>query len=557
MQESLDFHDVTFAYDLHESPLFSSLRVRFPLGWSGVVGANGAGKSTLLRLAVGELQPRSGRVIGPNRAVGCPQRTDDPPERLAEFLAASERQARELRGRLGVQDDWPARWNTLSHGERKRAQIAVALWQRPDVLALDEPTNHIDAPAREQLLDELRRFRGIGLLVSHDRDLLDELCRQCLFLDPPSAVFRPGGYTKGRQQAQADAQRARDLRDQAQREVRRLTDEATLRRQQAAREHKVRSKRGLHHKDHDAQARIDLARVTDSKAGAPLRQLQGRLEQARQRLADLRATKDNELSLWVSNAFSRMDRLLHLPAGRLILGGERDEEHGVQRDAGILPACREGVPPSPSAAPDGALSSEGLSHGAHNAGETPASRCAPRTLTFPALTLLPRDRIAVTGPNGAGKSTLLRHVLSHLALPADRVLYMPQELPAEDAADILAQVRRLPGDQLGRLMSTVARLGSPPQRLLQTDLPSPGEIRKVLLALGVIREAHLIVMDEPTNHLDLPSIQCMEDALHQCPCALLLVSHDKPFLRRLTTTPWTITAQPDANVLTIQPRWDE
>jgi ATPase subunit of ABC transporter with duplicated ATPase domains len=51
------------------------------------------------------------------------------------------------------------------------------------------------------------------------------------------------------------------------------------------------------------------------------------------------------------------------------------------------------------------------------------------------------------------------------------------------------------------------------------------------------REPHIIVMDEPTNHLDLPSIQCLEQALADCPCALILVSHDLIFLRRLTQVP--------------------
>jgi ATPase subunit of ABC transporter with duplicated ATPase domains len=70
--------------------------------------------------------------------------------------------------------------------------------------------------------------------------------------------------------------------------------------------------------------------------------------------------------------------------------------------------------------------------------------------------------------------------------------------------------------------------------------PSPGEIRKVLLTLGVSRVPHLIIMDEPTNHLDLPSIDCLEHALAEYPCGVLLVSHDQYFLDRLTTVRWHI-----------------
>ena len=63
-----------------------------------------------------------------------------------------------LRGKLFIGDDWAERWATLSHGERKRAQIAVALWQQPEVLLIDEPTNHIDAGARALLCEALPPF---------------------------------------------------------------------------------------------------------------------------------------------------------------------------------------------------------------------------------------------------------------------------------------------------------------------------------------------------------------------------------------------------------------
>ena len=104
--------------------------------------------------------------------------------------------------------------------------------------------------------------------------------------------------------------------------------------------------------------------------------------------------------------------------------------------------------------------------------------------------------------------------------------YIPQEIGAEQSRQILADIQRLPRQELGQIMTIISRLGSRPQRLLDSAEPSPGELRKLLLALGVLRSPHLIILDEPTNHMDLVSIQCLEEALADCPCALMLVSHD-------------------------------
>jgi len=173
----LRLQDVTFAYDQACSPLFVGLTLHFAAGWTGIVGANGRGKTTLLKLACQELAPGTGQVQCQGAVVFCAQRTDQKPEPLDDFVVASDRLACRLRGRLCIEPDWPQRWSSLSHGERKRAQIAVALWQSPEILALDEPTNHIDAQARALLLRALAEFGGIGLLVSHDEPFLRRLTR--------------------------------------------------------------------------------------------------------------------------------------------------------------------------------------------------------------------------------------------------------------------------------------------------------------------------------------------------------------------------------------------
>ena len=161
------------------------------------MGPNGAGKTTFLKLAAGLLSPDTGQIAAPSLALYCPQRTDNPPEEMENFIRSLDKEAVLIRSRLEIQTDWPRRWDSLSHGERKRAQIGAALWQNPDLLAVDEPTNHMDMDARRVLGRALACYPGVGLLVSHDRELLDTLCRQCLFLDGSDVTARPGGYSKG------------------------------------------------------------------------------------------------------------------------------------------------------------------------------------------------------------------------------------------------------------------------------------------------------------------------------------------------------------------------
>jgi len=482
------FQNLSFTYERATQPLIQNLSVHFPKGWTGIVGANGVGKSTILKLAIRELMPHRGRVSGPEHGIYCAQRTDYMPVRLSDLISSLSGDACEIKGHLGIGDDWDKRWKTLSHGERKRAQIAEALWCRPDVLAVDEPTNHLDVEAQDFLFAALSAFQGIGLLVSHDRTLLDNLCLQCLFIEPPVAVMRPGGYTGGIQQAALEETALQKQRLQAKKAYSKLKQVAAKHRDAASQANRKRSKRGITRKDHDAKAKIDLARVTgkDGTHGKRLNQLEGRLKQAKEKQDNIKVQKKYTLGIWIPGAQSKRNTLFNIPSGSLSLGDSR-------------------------------------------------------FLHYPDLTMKPDDRIAITGSNGSGKSTLISHIVASLNLAEHQVVYLPQEIEMDASLDIMERARHLPNETLGQMMTVVSRLGSKPHRLLESTTPSPGEIRKILLATGIAHVPHLIIMDEPTNHLDLPSIECLEQALMDCPCGLLMVSHDQRFLETLIRKRWHIS----------------
>ncbi|HXW85580.1 MAG TPA: ATP-binding cassette domain-containing protein, partial [Candidatus Binataceae bacterium] len=178
-------------------PLLRDVTLQLAPGWTGVVGYNGAGKTTLLRVITGALEPVSGHVRfdPPSASVElCPQTVETMTDAIERFAASLDGLARRIQGELALEPHMLARWATLSPGERRRWQVGAALAQEPAILILDEPTDHLDADVRELLVESLRRFRGIGIVVSHDRALLDSLTSYTIRVHEGSARIWRGSY---------------------------------------------------------------------------------------------------------------------------------------------------------------------------------------------------------------------------------------------------------------------------------------------------------------------------------------------------------------------------
>lgn len=153
----------------------------------GLLGMNGAGKSTLIKSLVGELPLLTGvRKVADSLVLGYfnqhqmdsldPEAT---PMLMLQRLAGNTSDA-DLRAFLGSFDFRGDRIDTASKlfsgGERARLTLALIVWQRPNVLVLDEPTNHLDLEMRQALSFALQNFTGAVILVSHDRELIAQVC---------------------------------------------------------------------------------------------------------------------------------------------------------------------------------------------------------------------------------------------------------------------------------------------------------------------------------------------------------------------------------------------
>ena len=227
-------HIDELTYRLGERLLIDHASVMLPSGAHvGLVGRNGAGKTTLFRLICGELSPEGGTIALPRRArlgrveqeaPGGPQPLIDfvldadaerralideaedaeDPLRIAEIQtrlvdidahAAPARAARILAG-LGFDEKAQARpLSEFSGGWRMRVALAAVLFSAPDLLLLDEPTNYLDLEGALWLADYLKTCPATTLVISHDRDLLDDVAQHILHLERGKLTLWSGGYS--------------------------------------------------------------------------------------------------------------------------------------------------------------------------------------------------------------------------------------------------------------------------------------------------------------------------------------------------------------------------
>ncbi|MRG96232.1 ATP-binding cassette domain-containing protein [Polyangium spumosum] len=472
--------------------LLEDVELHLGPGWTGIVGENGAGKTTLLGLFAGTLKPERGHVRRDPpgaRVVLCPQTVDALSDVILRFAEDPDGEAAALRARLELSAEDLERWPTLSPGERKRWQIGAALAEAPEILLLDEPANHLDAEAKKLLLGALRRFDGVGVLVSHDRHLLDALTTTTLRIHQRRVHVYRGRYADARAAWEAEAAHARGEREAAKGEERRAARKLAEARREHASIDAARSMRTQmkDKNDHDARGMLRKFAIgsAEKRAGRTVGVARGEHERA---VAELqRHHVEKELG------------------GDIYVGWERP----TQAWPFLL--------------------------------DLPVLRAGEAELLRDVRLSVPRDgRIRIEGRNGAGKSTLLRALSSRAQVPREKVLYLPQDLPADARRALLEEVRALGPEARGRALSLVATLGTDPERLLASAEPSPGEARKLAIALGLGRRASALLLDEPENHLDLPSLERLERALEGYPGAIVMVSHDASFARRATNTVWRI-----------------
>ncbi|MGW1957502.1 ABC-F family ATP-binding cassette domain-containing protein [Streptomyces sp. NPDC001920] len=522
------------------TPVFENLDVAFGPGRTGLVGANGSGKSTLLKLLAGELTPLDGAVRVAGEVGYLPQNvTLDTALKVDEALGIAAKRTALHAIEAGdvaevhfetVGDDWDVEERALatlgelglghveldrtigevSGGESVLLRLAALLLRRPDVLLLDEPTNNLDLYARRRLYTAVQSWPGVMVVVSHDRELLD-LVDQIADLRRVSPAARGASAEGGGGGRVGEItwyggnfsayEHALEIEQEAAERMVRVA-EADLKKQKRelvdAQVKLARRKRyGQKMWDQKREPKIVMGarkRAAQESAGKHRIMHEEKLTEARERLDDaVEAVRDDD-EIRVDLPYTAV------PPGRGVLTLRELE----------------------------------LVYGARVAG---------------GLDLHGPERIALIGRNGSGKTTLLRTIAGELAPVAGEVTahvplrFLPQRLDVlDDELTVAENVARFaPAATNNRIRARLARFLFRGARADQkTQTLSGGErFRAALAALMLAEPApQLLMLDEPTNNLDMASVRQLTTALESYEGALIVASHDLPFLESIGITRW-------------------
>ncbi|MFE6997644.1 ABC-F family ATP-binding cassette domain-containing protein [Microbacterium sp. NPDC057659] len=457
----------------------------------GIVGRNGDGKSSLLGMLAGLREPDAGRVtVRGGTTIGRLDQADTLDDALTVgFAVVGDTPEHEWAGDARIRDvisglvadlGWDTPVASLSGGQRRRVSLARLLAGDWDVLFLDEPTNHLDVEAITWLAEHLKnrwaKNSGALLVVTHDRWFLDEVCNATWEVHDRIVEPFEGGY-------------AAYILQRVERD--RMAAASEAKRQNLARKELAWLRRG-------APARTSKPKF--------------RIDAANELIADVPPIRDSVSlqSLAVSRLGKDVVDLL---------------------DAGVA------YPSSSSGAE------------------------MKEVLKDVEWRIAPGERTGILGVNGAGKSTLLGLISGAVQPTSGRVKHgktvqvrtLTQRLDELDqhwndpVRTVINGLRTsytfgtgskaqdlTPGQLLERLGFTSAQLSTPVKDL------SGGQQRRLQLLLVLLDQPNVLILDEPTNDMDTDMLAAIEDLLDSWPGTLLVVSHDRYFLERVTDQQYAI-----------------
>ena len=461
-------------YEVSDFKVFEDVNASVQLGERiGIIGKNGAGKSTLLKLMNNDLMPTEGHIQWMQQDLKVVMLEQETLAFVSEDMTSLE---------VELLEKWQVPchgFGQLSGGEKLKARLAKAFSISADLLLLDEPTNHLDEQSIELLTKQIKDYKGTILFVSHDRSFIDAVATKIWSLEGQKLIEHKGNYSS-----------YMEIRKQ-----RRLTQQREYEKQQKMVERIEGQMKELTTWSNKAHAQStkkegfkEYYRVKAKRMDAQIKSKQKRLEK------ELEKTKADsvEPEYTVSFAMKANNKV-----GKRFL-----EVKNVTKDFDGRPLFKH--------------------------------------VNF---SILHGEMVALIGPNGSGKTTLLKILVGQETAegdvwisPSASMGYLTQEvfdLPLEQTPAQLFSQETFEGR--GKVQNLMKHLGFTASQWTEPiENMSMGERVKCKLMGYILEEKDVLILDEPTNHLDLPSREQLEDTLAQYSGTLIVVSHDRYFLEKIT-----------------------
>ncbi|MBZ9534117.1 ABC-F type ribosomal protection protein [Cytobacillus oceanisediminis] len=482
---------VNVGYEVLDTTIFEKINASVQQGEViGIIGKNGAGKSTLLQLINKDMVPTEGHIKWVK---------DDTVAKMVEQETENYAFKEENPVEKKLLEKWQVPINDfqkMSGGEKLKARLAKGFAFETDLLLLDEPTNHLDEQSMKLLQEQIKTYKGTVILVSHDRYFLDEVTSKIWSIENKQLIEHKGNYTS-----------YMEVRE---------------------------------------QKRLTMQREYD-KQQKKIKQVEGQMKELTSwsHKAHAQSTKQEFPKEYYRSKAKRMDAQVKSKQKRLEKELEKNKVERIEEDYKVI-----------------------FSIEANKKVGKRFLEIKDLSKTFGSRVLFEKgnvmikhgEKVAIIGPNGSGKTTLLNIILGKEKAegevwisPTANIGYLTQEvfdLPLEQTPEQLFFKETFA--ERGKVQTLMKHLGFMASQWKEPiKNMSMGERVKCKLMAYILEEKDVLILDEPTNHLDLPSREQLEETLSQYNGTLIIVSHDRYFLEKTTTTKLVIAEG------TIQRQWTE
>lgn len=452
----------------------------------GLVGYNGTGKTTLANILTGKLTPDKGFVEkSPELKIGYLTQSIDYEGSEFQNSLSAEGEILQHSSELGLKKvyEWEEkRLNHLSGGEKLKLALSNVWASKPGFLILDEPTNHLDYKGIEWLIEELKKFKGPVLIISHDRHFLDKTVTRIFEIENKKINFYNGNYSDYQKEKQHRLETQMHHYEVQQRKKEEIEMQMEQLSSWSEKAHRTSTKQGRDFGNKEYH-RVK-AKKRDAQVKSKMKRLQSELEKNK---VD-KPLEETKVKFEFDTKGNRGKRII--------------EAKSVTKS----------------------FDARSLFHNSHfyiNHGE----------------------RIGLLGENGCGKTTLIKMILGETPVSSGelwkseslKVAYLSQDvddLPVNKTA--LEALGFTDRENILKVRTLFANLGLKEQFITKPiGTLSLGERTRVKLVDMLMKDYDVLILDEPTNHLDLPSREQLEKTLNEFAGTIITVSHDYYFLNKL------------------------